>query len=163
MVIKKWLPLDCYSGMALENPQGIVIHYFSCIYANPDKWDDPQACYDLFKELKLSAHYLIDRNGVIYNLVPENHQAWHAGRSIWSGRSHLNTWTYGIEFIATKDSGFTSDQYAAGQLLVAKLMSKYKIPLENIVGHDDVAPGRKVDPGKHFDWHRFKAPIIDVV
>jgi N-acetyl-anhydromuramyl-L-alanine amidase AmpD len=162
-VIDKLLPPNCYSGNALVRPQGIVIHYFSCRYADPPNWDDPQACYDLFKALKLSAHFLVARDGTVYRLVPENHQAWHAGESAWAGRSGLNTWTYGIEFIATRDSGFTDAQYASGQLLVAQLMSKYHIPLFSVVGHNQVAPGRKIDPGPLFDWDRFKAPLGDIV
>jgi len=163
MVIKQLLPDNCYSNHALNNPKGVVIHYFSAIHVNPKKWDDPTICFDLFKSLKLSAHFMVARDGSVYQLVPEDKQAWHAGESTWDGLSGLNKFYFGIEFIATHTSGFTEDQYAVGQMLVAQLMSRYNIPLNHIVGHQDVAPGRKKDPGPLFDWHRFKGGLQDVV
>lgn len=176
------LPDFCYSGRKLKEVNGIVIHYFSAINANPEMWDDVETCLDLFIDLNspgperglvmnpdntprfyASAHYLIDRGGQIYSLVDESLEAYHAGKSEWKGRSNLNSWTLGIEFIATHDSGFTDEQYLAGQQLVAQLISKYAIPLDNIVGHSDVAPGRKKDPGPMFDFERFKQPLQYVV
>lgn len=174
------LPAFCYSPRALEKPHGIVIHYFSAINVAPERWDDPDTCRDLFIDLNspgperglvmppsgegrqyASAHWLIARDGHIEPLVPENHQAYHAGKSHWAGRDNLNAWTFGIELIATHTSGFTDDQYAACSALCAKLMSKYAIPLGNIVGHDQVATpaGRKKDPGPLFDWARLKESL----
>lgn len=188
IVQKKHLPEYCYTSARhpqprrLDNPTGIVEHYFSAINVAPDRWDDVQACYDLFCDLNLpglerglimnrsaqgrsytSAHFLIARDGGIYELVPLMYQAYHAGASQWAGRDNLNEWTIGVEWIATATSGYTDDQYAASQLLHAQLISRFKIPLSNIAGHDQVAPGRKHDPGKLFDWHRFMGPLQDIV
>lgn len=176
------LPDFCHSQKRLNEVNGVVIHYFSAINADPEKWDDVETCIDLFIDLNspgperglvmspdntpryyASAHYLIDRCGSVYSLVDEKYQAYHAGKSEWKGRSNLNAWTIGIEFIATHDSGYTDEQYLSGQQLCAQLISKYRIPLENIVGHSDVAPNRKKDPGPLFDLERFKQPLTNVV
>lgn len=174
------LPEFCYSRRPLYGVGGVVIHYFSAVNVAPERWDDPDACYDLFLDLNspgperglvmrptsgtryyASAHYMIDRFGHPFQLVPLGRQAYHAGRSEWTGRGNLNAWTVGVEFIATHSSGYTTAQYRAGQTLVAQLMSRYGFPLGNVVGHDEVATpaGRKVDPGPLFDWRRFKEPL----
>lgn len=182
MDIDTMLPEFCYSTKKLTEVSGVVIHYFSVINVYPERWDDVDTCIDLFIDLNspgperglvmapdntprfyASAHYLIARDGEVINLVPEDHQAYHAGASEWRGRSNLNSWTLGIEFIATHDSGYTDEQYLAGQQLTAQLISKYGIPLDNVVGHSNVAPLRKKDPGPLFDWIRFKQPLTNVV
>lgn len=178
------LPDFCYSGKPLTDVGGVVLHYFSAINVAPDRWDEPEACFDLFIDLNLpgperhlimpadntpryyaSAHWLVDRRGHEHLLVPLDKQAYHAGRSELNGRPNLNAWTYGIEFIATHTSGFTDEQYLTGQRLVAQMMSQHGFGLDAVVGHQDVAvpKGRKRDPGPKFDWHRFKGPLTSVI
>lgn len=180
-MIDRPLPEFCYSRRPLREIGGVVIHYFSAINVAPDRWDDPDTCFDLFLDLNTpgperglvmrrsnapryyaSAHYLIDRDGQDYQLVPLDRQAYHAGRSEWADRDNLNAWTVGIEFIATHDSGFTLEQYRTGQRICAQLMSAHGFPLDNITGHEHVAPGRKKDPGPLFEWDRFKEPLRNV-
>ena len=108
-----------------------------------------------------SAHYMVARDGEVIELMPPEKQAYHAGKSELAGAENLNAWTVGIELIGTGDSGFTDDQYSSLTHLCADLITKHQIPLECIVGHEDVAApkGRKVDPGPLFDWERLRGPL----
>lgn len=161
--IKNHLPQKCYSSRTMNSIDAIIIHYISAInIPNADPFDT-DTIIRIFESYKVSAHFLVERDGTIIELVPLPYIAYHAGTSEWQGREWVNGWSIGIEFVATKDSGFTDDQYAAGQLLCAQLMSQYDIGTDMILGHSDIAPGRKVDPGDLFDWYRFKGPLKDVV
>lgn len=161
--IKHHLPQKCYSSRTMNSIDAIIIHYISAInIPNSDPFDT-DTIIRIFESYKVSAHFLIERDGTIIELVPLPHIAYHAGKSEWQGRDWLNGWSVGIEFVATHDSGFTEDQYAAGQLLCAQLMGEYGIEPDMILGHEQVAPGRKIDPGPKFDWHRFKGALMDVV
>ncbi|MCC7387006.1 MAG: N-acetylmuramoyl-L-alanine amidase [Deltaproteobacteria bacterium] len=109
----------------------------------------------------VSAHYVVGKDGTIYHLVPDERAAWHAGRSSLHGERSpsVNARSIGIE-IVNDGSGrtpFTDPQYASVRALVGYLSQTYQVPKENIVGHKDVAPGRKVDPAPNFAWGR----IID--
>jgi N-acetyl-anhydromuramyl-L-alanine amidase AmpD len=176
------LPRYCYPGRELENPEAIVIHFFSAINVKPEKWDDPETCWELFRELNLaggdrgivlpkssgsrgfaSAHYMIGRDGKVYKLLADNLVAYHAGESEWNGRKGLNEWSIGIELIGHITSDYTEEQYQALQLLCAQLMSKHGIKVENIIGHEHVSPGRKIDPGPLFDWDRLEGGLRSVV
>ncbi len=103
---------------------------------------------------KVSAHYLIGRDGRIYYLVDELARAWHAGESYWGGNSDLNSASIGIELDNNGDEPFAGDQIAALLALLADLKQRYGIPAANFLGHGDVAPGRKVDPSRRFPWQR---------
>lgn len=103
---------------------------------------------------KVSAHYLIGRDGRIYYLVDELARAWHAGESYWGGNSDLNSASIGIELDNNGDEPFAEDQIAALLALLADLKQRYGIPAANFLGHGDVAPGRKVDPSRWFPWLR---------
>jgi N-acetyl-anhydromuramyl-L-alanine amidase AmpD len=158
---EKLLPSWCYSPHNLISQRGIVIHYISAINVDPDNWGSVQACYDLLKRLRVSAHYLIGRDGETVQLVPTHHRAWHAGVSSFGGMKNLNNYFFGIELVATHTSGFTDEQYDALQELCAFLVTKYHISTDFIVGHSDVGqpPGRKIDPGPSFDWSRLHAGL----
>ena len=107
-----------------------------------------------FHQNKVSAHYLIDEKGKIYRLVDENKRAWHAGQSFWKGKDNLNHYSIGIE-LCSKSLGQISYPFAqisALMRLCRHLKRKYHIKKENILGHSDVAPLRKPDPGKAFPW-----------
>jgi hypothetical protein len=107
-----------------------------------------------YEQYGVGAHYLIDRAGTVLRLVEETNIAYHAGSSkMPDGRKNVNDFSIGIEIIATEDSGYTDKQYSAVNALIADIEGRYKI--KSIVGHGDIAPGRKTDPWK-FDWKKLK-------
>lgn len=109
---------------------------------------------DEYEQYGVGAHYLIDRSGAVLRLVEEANIAYHAGSSkMPDGRKNVNDFSIGIEMIATEDSGYTDKQYAAVNDLIADIRTRYKIT--NVLGHGDIAPGRKTDPWK-FDWKKLK-------
>lgn len=101
---------------------------------------------------EVSAHYLIARDGTLYQLVDERHRAWHAGQSYWGGVTDLNSSSIGIELDNNGSEPFPQAQIDTLLALLADLRTRYRIPAANILGHADVAPGRKVDPSAHFPW-----------
>jgi N-acetylmuramoyl-L-alanine amidase len=101
---------------------------------------------------KVSAHYLVARDGTIYYLVDELARAWHAGESYWAGQRDLNSSSIGIELDNDGEEAYSEAQLAALLALLADLKSRYAIPAANFLGHGDVAPGRKVDPSRNFPW-----------
>ena len=109
-------------------------------------------------ELRVSAHFLIRRDGEIIQFVPCGKRAWHAGVSSWRGRSRCNDFSIGIELEGTDEVPFEGAQYARLAELALALRAQYAIA--DIVGHSDIAPGRKTDPGPCFDWARL-ASMID--
>ena len=112
-------------------------------------------------EAKVSAHYLIDEAGIVTALVPEDKRAWHAGQSYWRGISDINSASVGIELANPGHEWgyrpFPEAQMAALLPLLHTIIKRYKMPFANIVGHSDVAPARKEDPGELFDWERLAA------
>jgi N-acetylmuramoyl-L-alanine amidase len=113
------------------------------------------------EEAGVSAHYLISEEGVVTQLVPEEKRAWHAGKSYWRGVKDVNSASIGIELDhpghAVENGGyrgFDERQIDALLPLLARIIREYDIPRANVVGHSDIAPMRKVDPGELFPWHR---------
>jgi N-acetylmuramoyl-L-alanine amidase len=106
---------------------------------------------------EVSAHYLIGRDGRIIYLVDELKRAWHAGDSYWGGNRDLNSSSIGIELDNNGREPFSDAQIAALIALLADLKSRWNIPAANVLGHGDVAPGRKVDPSALFPWQRLAA------
>ncbi|MFZ1626913.1 MAG: N-acetylmuramoyl-L-alanine amidase [Candidatus Moraniibacteriota bacterium] len=105
-----------------------------------------------YEQYGVGAHYLIDRSGTIYRLIEEGNIAYHAGPSkMPDGRKNVNDFSIGIEMIATKESGYTDKQYTAVNALITDIKSRHKI--KSVVGHGDIAPGRKTDPWK-FNWKK---------
>ena len=119
---------------------------------------DPQA-HPYFQEispLRVSAHCLIERTGRITQYVNFADRAWHAGLSCFEGRDKCNDFAIGIELEGSNEQPFSDAQYAALQALTQEIMRTYPhITKERIVGHCDVSPGRKIDPGQYFDWQRY--------
>lgn len=109
--------------------------------------------YKQLEGLKVSAHFLIRRDGAIIQFVPCGKRAWHAGVSSWQGRSACNDFSIGVELEGCDDVPFSDQQYAALLRLTRLLRRSY--PIRAIVGHADIAPGRKTDPGLCFDWSRY--------
>jgi len=123
---------------------------------------DTQAHPD-FKELgglKVSAHLLIRRDGQIVQFVPFTKCAWHAGKSSFNGRGCCNDFSIGIELEGVDDQPYDDRQYSVLVDVIKALQINYpNILTNNIVGHSDIAPGRKTDPGAAFDWLRLRASI----
>lgn len=122
---------------------------------------DPEAhpYYREIQFMRVSAHFLIRRDGGIVQFVPCRLRAWHAGVSNWRGAECCNDFSVGIELEGSDDSPFEQPQYRSLARLIRALQQRY--PIEGIAGHADIAPGRKTDPGPHFDWaylHRLLAP-----
>ncbi len=108
--------------------------------------------YQGIRGLRVSAHFFIRRDGETIQFVPCSKRAWHAGVSSWRGRERCNDFSVGIELEGSDETPFTDAQYAALDDLLAALRVAY--PIEDVVGHADIAPGRKTDPGPCFDWSR---------
>lgn len=116
--------------------------------------------FDEIKDLKVSSHLLIERTGTVKQFVPFTQRAWHAGESQFNNRTCCNDFSIGIELEGTDDIAYTDIQYHVLQQLCICLQQTYTTILpQNIVGHCDIAPGRKTDPGASFDWQRFKAKL----
>lgn len=113
--------------------------------------------YAQLKDVKVSSHFLIRRDGGIVQFVPCRQRAWHAGVSSWQGRSRCNDFSIGIELEGSDFVRFADAQYAALADLTRRLLRAY--PIRSIVGHSDIAPGRKTDPGPFFDWTRYRSLI----
>lgn len=103
---------------------------------------------------KVSAHYLIGRDGELIQLVDESRRAWHAGESEWGGLTDLNSASIGIELDNTGDEPFADAQIATLLGLLGELRERHRIPAANVIGHGDIAPRRKVDPSRYFPWAR---------
>ena len=105
---------------------------------------------------KVSCHYLINEKGQIISIIPDNYTAWHAGKSRWGKLSSLNKYSIGIELVNPGHNfgykKFRKKQISSLILLIKKLIKKYNINKKNIVGHSDIAPLRKKDPGEKFPW-----------
>lgn len=116
--------------------------------------------YAEIAELRVSAHLWVRRSGQVVQFVPLNARAWHAGVSQWEGRERCNDFSIGIELEGTDDRAFTSHQYRALAQVTRHICARYPgITQERIVGHSDIAPGRKTDPGPCFDWQRYRRLI----
>lgn len=131
--------------------------YIEALFRNQlDSAVDPY--FEEIAHLQVSAHLLIDRQGEVTQFVPFDKKAWHAGQSLFNGRDNCNDFSIGIELEGTDTEAFTSDQYESLIQICRELMAQYpRITLDSIVGHSDIAPGRKTDPGPFFDWARFRA------
>ena len=102
------------------------------------------------KEMQVSAHLLIKRDGSSIQFVPFDQRAWHAGKSSYKGRDNCNDYSIGIELEGSDNLAYEAVQYQSLKIILELLKVHY--PIEAIVGHSDIAPGRKTDPGKAFNW-----------
>lgn len=154
-----------------QAPELIVVHGISLPpgdFGGP--WIDRLFCGDLkatahpyfaqLAGLRVSAHVLIPRNGLPRQYVPFGARAWHAGVSEYRGRTACNDFSIGIELEGTDDIAYTDDQYTSLAALIRALVAAYdSLAADRVVGHSDIAPGRKSDPGPVFDWARLRAAI----
>lgn len=107
--------------------------------------------------LRVSAHFLIRRGGTLLQFVACDRRAWHAGVSSWAGQGRCNDFSIGIELEGTDELPYTAPQYRQLARLTRDLQMRY--PISDIVGHSDIAPGRKTDPGPAFDWTAYRASV----
>ena len=130
----------------------LVLHYTGMHTAGEaiDRLCDPAA--------KVSAHYVIDEDGTVWRLISESERAWHAGVSFWQGTTDVNAHSVGIELVNPGHEwgyrAFPEPQMAALETLAHGILVRHPIPASRVVGHSDVAPERKQDPGELFDWPR---------
>jgi N-acetyl-anhydromuramoyl-L-alanine amidase len=110
--------------------------------------------YETLRGVRVSAHFLVRRGGELLQFVPCACRAWHAGASAWKGRERCNDFSIGVELEGADDVPYTDSQYRRLAELTAALKRLY--PIADIVGHADIAPGRKTDPGPAFDWARYR-------
>ena len=152
-----------------EVPSLIVVHAISL---PPDHFGGPgveqlftntldpgeHPYYATICHLRVSAHFFIRRDGELIQFVSADERAWHAGVSCWDGRERCNDFSIGIELEGCDTQPFELPQYARLAELLAILRSAY--PIEVVVGHSDIAPGRKTDPGPCFDWARLDRDVL---
>jgi N-acetylmuramoyl-L-alanine amidase len=147
--------LDLPSPNQDDRPQGtpidmLILHYTGMQSAQEaiDRLRDPVA--------RVSSHYVVDEDGAVLRLVPEERLAWHAGVSYWRGHTELNARSIGIEIVNPGHEWGYRDfpvlQLAAVCDLCLDILSRHPVPARNVVAHSDVAPDRKEDPGERFDW-----------
>jgi N-acetylmuramoyl-L-alanine amidase len=138
---------DRPAGMPIDM---LILHYTGMRTAQEaiDRLREPAA--------RVSSHYVVDEDGTVFRLVEEDKRAWHAGVSFWRGNTELNARSIGIEIVNPGHEWGYADfpvlQLAAVCDLCLSILSRHPIPARNVVGHSDVAPDRKEDPGEKFDW-----------
>jgi len=113
--------------------------------------------FSIVAGLRVSAHFFIRRDGTLLQFVPCALRAWHAGQSMWCGRERCNDYSIGIELEGADDVAFSDAQYGRLGALARALHARY--PIAASVGHSDIAPERKTDPGPLFDWQRYRASL----
>ena len=118
-------------------------------FTNRLDWD-AHPYFDRLRELQVSAHFFIRRDGCTLQFVSCDDRAWHAGVSEWAGRGQCNDWSIGVELEGLEGERFEPAQYGALSRLLRSLARRY--PVRSVVGHEHIAPGRKADPGPGFDW-----------
>ncbi len=159
---KEFPSLNYNTRSSLASIKYLIYHYTACDLATSLKI----LCDD--KSLNpVSAHYLIDENGDIYQLVEEEKRAWHAGKSSWEGHEDINSWSIGIELVNPGHGpayrNFPKAQMESLANLSLKIIQRHKIEPWYVLGHSDVAPTRKVDPGELFDWRWLASQGIGLV
>ena len=134
------LPPGVYTGDAVER-----------LFTNTLDWD-AHPYFQTLRGLEVSAHFLIRRDGALWQFVSCEDRAWHAGASSFQRRDNCNDFSIGVELEGLEGDTFEPAQYAGLCILLRALSEQY--PVRHLAGHSDVAPGRKIDPGPGFEWHR---------
>jgi AmpD protein len=134
------LPPGVYTGDAVER-----------LFTNTLDWD-AHPYFQTLRGLEVSAHFLIRRDGALWQFVSCEDRAWHAGASSFQRRDNCNDFSIGVELEGLEGDTFEAAQYAGLRRLLRALSEQY--PVRHLASHSDVAPGRKIDPGPGFEWHR---------
>lgn len=140
--------VNCSSRRSGALPDMVVLHYTAMATCDDARTRlcDPKT--------EVSAHYLISECGEVMALVPEELRAWHAGAGSWGAVSDVNSRSIGVELANIGAAPFPERQMAALEAVLADVMQRWHIPAQRVIGHSDMAPGRKGDPGARFDWRR---------
>ncbi len=137
------LPPDTFGGPAIAD---LFLNQLDC---------DAHPYFDAhLRDVRVSAHFVIHRDGALEQFVSCDERAWHAGASNFFGRERCNDFSIGVELEGSDHTAFEAAQYATLATLVRTLVAHY--PVSALAGHSDIAPGRKTDPGPHFDWPRLQ-------
>jgi len=136
------LPPGDYGGDAIER-----------LFTNTLDWD-AHPCFQQIRGLEVSSHFVVRRSGELLQFVATTERAWHAGRSLWRGRPECNDYSVGIELEGLEGESFEGVQYERLAELLRALKRQHSV--SEVVGHEHVAPGRKIDPGPGFDWVRLR-------
>jgi AmpD protein len=143
------LPPGCYGGGYIER-----------FFTNRLDWDE-HPYFDEIRGVEVSAHLLIQRSGEVLQFVSFDERAWHAGESCFESRANCNDFSIGIELEGTDHDPYTDTQYVALAAVTKALLTAYpQMSANKLVGHSDIAPGRKTDPGPAFDWHGYRAQLL---
>ncbi|STZ14178.1 1,6-anhydro-N-acetylmuramyl-L-alanine amidase AmpD [Moraxella caviae] len=159
-------PKDCtVSGVVIHNislppeqfgqTNAAGVHHVKAFFQNalnPD--DDPY--FTTIHQMQVSAHLLIERDGTVTQFVNFNDRAWHAGQSCYLGRANCNDFTIGIELEGSDTTAFTAAQYDVLAAIIKAIYAAYPDTRRHLMGHSDIAPNRKTDPGVHFDWIKLR-------
>ena len=139
---------NCGSRRDALRPSLIVLYFtvFKTAEAGIERLCDPA--------FEVSAHYVISNSGELTQLVPEEMRAWHAGAGRWHGQDDINSRSIGVELDNEGTHPFSEQQMHALETLLPRIMKRWGITPEGVIGHSDLAPGRKIDPGPRFDWAR---------
>ena len=142
------LPPRCYGGDCIER-----------FFTNRLDWDE-HPYFNEIRGVEVSAHLLIKRTGEVLQFVNFGARAWHAGKSCYQGRSNCNDFSIGVELEGTDDEPYDDAQYTALVAVTQALIAHYPgLTAGNIVGHSEIAPGRKTDPGPAFDWQHYRRQL----
>jgi len=139
-----------------ESVQFLILHYTGMATAEAaiQRLCDPAT--------QVSAHYVVDEEGTVYRLVAESNRAWHAGVSFWDGKTDLNSSSIGIEIANSGTEAYPKAQMDAVIALSRDIVNRNKIRSFYVIGHSDIAPDRKQDPGEYFDWQSLSANNLGV-
>lgn len=142
------LPPGCYGGDCIER-----------FFTNCLDWDE-HPFFEEIRDVEVSAHLLIQRDGQLLQFVSLLERAWHAGQSCFEGRDNCNDFSVGIELEGADDDPYTDVQYAILGAVTQVLLEYFPaMDTYKIVGHSDISPGRKTDPGPAFDWERYRGEL----
>lgn len=142
------LPPGAFGGDAIEQ-----------LFTNRLDWS-AHPYFESIRGLRVSAHFLIRRDGELLQFVSCDRRAWHAGASTWQGRSDCNDFSIGVELEGLEGGRFEDAQYDRLAAVARSLARRY--PLRGVVGHEHIAPGRKSDPGAGFEWWRLRDALRDL-
>jgi N-acetyl-anhydromuramoyl-L-alanine amidase len=126
------------------------------LFMNELDWNQ-HPYYDVIRGLQVSAHFFVERGGRVWQFVSADMRAWHAGQSSFHDRTNCNDFSVGIELEGLEGARFELAQYQALAQLCRQLHQRY--PIRHVVGHEHIAPGRKLDPGPGFDWHALQRAV----
>jgi len=155
-------PIDLIVLHAISLPDGEFSpkHITDFFLGNID--EKAHASFKDLNKVRVSAHFVVGRDGNITQFVPIKKRAWHAGKSTWQNKEDCNNYSIGIEIIGDERQPFTRKQYTETARLCRTLMQNYPIDKKRIVGHQDIAPTRKWDPGKQWGWSHFRRSLAHI-